>query len=352
MAYNEFIAANTILKDSGLGMLDAARLVLEASEVCGPSIKRIREIIRLGAQELERREHSIPLSLAIERSLEFKKDRRPRTLADIRQLMSRLIRTSPSLGETILRSITSDQCEAALDEAFPTPRQRLKARVILSGIFTIGQKKGWCTLNPVNQLSPDPPTENEIRPLSLPEVTILLETSLQHDHGSCAAAIGLMLYAGIRPQEVERLTWHDVCLNEKVISLKPRHTKTGGARHVTVLPVLDSWLKICMLRVSPVPDSLICPKNWKQKWRRVRQLAGWNKKNSLAWQQDCLRHTYASYHAKHFRDFALLQMEMGHSSLALLRTRYLNMNGVTKSSARAFWEAPPPIRMESLTFAE
>jgi len=55
-------------------------------------------------------------------------------------------------------------------------------------------------------------------------------------------------------------------------------------------------------------------------------------------QADVLRHTFASYHARQFRNFASLQMDMGHSSLSLLRTRYLNMEGISSRESAAFWQ--------------
>lgn len=60
-----------------------------------------------------------------------------------------------------------------------------------------------------------------------------------------------------------------------------------------------------------------------------------------SWVPDCLRHTYASYHAKHFKDYNLLQMEMGHRSSSLLRTRYLNMKGISPQTATRFWALTP-----------
>lgn len=56
--------------------------------------------------------------------------------------------------------------------------------------------------------------------------------------GECLPACALMLYAGIRPYEVRRLTWNRINLKSGLVSLAPNHTKTGGSRHVSILPVL------------------------------------------------------------------------------------------------------------------
>ncbi len=139
-----------------------------------------------------------------------------------------------------------------------------------------------------------------------------------------------MLWAGIRPREVERLLWADVDMKDRVIYIQPKHSKTGGARQVSMQPVLLRWLK----RVNPAALShhRIIPKAWTRRWRDLREAAGFE-----AWKPDILRHSFASYHLKQFRDVYQLQMEMGHSSVELLRTRYLAMEGITSRAAKQFW---------------
>lgn len=334
MTKNECIAANEILSGTDLGIVDAARIALEAVELLGSSIERIREGMRLAAAELQKREQTVPFGVAVDAAIRAKAHRRPRTLADIRQLTSRMMRSCPELGIRPLRSLSPEDCQEILERSFETPRQRLKGRMVLSGIFSIASKRGWCGENPVMRVDPPVIREQQIMSLKLHEVERLMAQAGAYDNGSCAPAVGLMVYAGIRPREIERLTWNDIDLTEGVVSLTPSHTKTGGARHVTILPVLGQLLRERMARERPGPDTPVCPKNWRKRWIKVRMHAGWN---PGAWQQDCLRHTYASYHAKHFRDYTRLQWEMGHRSPDLLRTRYLNMTGITSQSAARFW---------------
>ncbi|WP_300771607.1 tyrosine-type recombinase/integrase [uncultured Akkermansia sp.] len=80
----------------------------------------------------------------------------------------------------------------------------------------------------------------------------------------------------------------------------------------------------------------VCPRNWTAKWRELRRQAGWDGKEKK-WPADMLRHTFASYFARHFKNLHVLQMEMGHASSDLLRTRYLNMEGITEMTAAVFW---------------
>ena len=130
----------------------------------------------------------------------------------------------------------------------------------------------------------------------------------------------MMLYAGIRPHEVARLTWAQVDLRERAIYILPQHSKTGGARRVTIHKPL---LRILSRYEGRPHEKKICP-------------AGWNSP-ARPWPQDALRHTFASYHLSHFRSYAELQVEIGHRDATLLRTRYVDQRRV-RASAR-FWAA-------------
>ncbi len=370
----DLIAAEALLEKVPMELIDAVRLAIDAMDECGgrrKSLRRVRLGIRLGAEALKKCEKTVTFETAVKACLEAKKHLRPRSLSDIKQMMNRLMRENEGMAEMQLRAINSEQCRKFLDKAFITTRQKFKAKAILSGVFATAERRGWCGGNPIRLLESPVIKEQEIHALSLKDVRRLLDVAGTAYDGACRAAVGLMLFAGIRPTEVERLTWGNLNLTENIISLRPRHTKTGGTRHVTILPVLKRWLDPCLKPAKKETDP-ICPKAWRKKWNDIRQSAGWepkrshkNKKKPLPrrkslqlkaaaqnqpvsptvsriWQQDCLRHTYASYHAKHFKDYSVLQAEMGHGTLQLLRTRYLNMDGISSKDAESFWNMDFP----------
>ena len=134
----------------------------------------------------------------------------------------------------------------------------------------------------------------------------------------------MMLYAGIRPHEVARLSWEEVDLANGTISISAQHSKTGGARLVTIHPPLHRLLAAC------VSTGRICPPQWLRHWRAMRRTAGFS-----ARVPDVLRHTFASYHLLYFRSYSHLQYETGHRDSSLLRTRYISMFRV--QNAAAFW---------------
>ncbi|MBQ2379549.1 MAG: tyrosine-type recombinase/integrase, partial [Akkermansia sp.] len=74
----------------------------------------------------------------------------------------------------------------------------------------------------------------------------------------------------------------------------------------------------------------ICPTQWLRHWRELRRQAGFTH-----WVPDVLRHTFASYHLRHFRNYSELQYETGHRDSSLLRTRYVNMSRL--GDVAGFW---------------
>lgn len=269
---------------------------------------------------------NVSFAEAVESSLQVRRGRRARTLAEIRGVCRRLMRQVPELAEMPVHMMSRGYCASLLLQA-STPRQQCKMRIILHGVLEHCRRQYWCAQNPFADMRGPLLEEKEIELLSWDELIRLTTCARKSEHRVCMPALGLMLWGGIRPAEVVRLCWSDINWEEKVISLRPMHSKTGGMRHVQLHPVLRAWLRSC-----GSGQGRICPPNWERRWRALRDAAG-----IIPWRQDVLRHTYASYHAKQFHNFFRLQEDMGHRSAALLRTRYLSMRGVTAANARLFW---------------
>ncbi len=325
--------ARHFCEQGGLPLLDMLRLGLELTEHAGrlrgrARLQRCRELIRLGAEALQQERRSTTFAKAVLAALEERARRRPRTRNEFRSVCQRILRASPTLARRSVRGISPADCRRMLESTFRSPRQLAKGRAILHGLFAFCLRQQWCSANPVSAVSVPALQEHEVRPLGMAQLRRLLGSALQAQHRACMPALGLMLWAGIRPAEVERIDWQDIDWQEKVIALRPRHSKTGGARHVTLHPVLACWLREAGVQAA----GPLCPRSWARRWRQLREEAG-----LTAWQQDALRHSFASYHVKQWHDFAQLQLEMGHRSAELLRTRYLSMGGITAAQAGMFW---------------
>ncbi len=324
-------AALEILRSTGADVLEAALVAKTAMEAARGKVKRALKCIIAGAEALRLQEKTVTFEKAVEAALEARKDRRTRTVYDFRYFTRRFMKRCPGLARRRVRSITPQECTEYIEKAFVTPRQRQKARLILSGVFGTAVKRGWCDANPVARVEAPRVMEQQVPILTPQEIKQITTTAKQYQDGSCAAAVGMMLYAGIRPHEVARLTWAQVDLQERAIYILPRHSKTGGARRVTIHKPLLRILR----RHKHADNETICPANWLHHWRELRRAAGWDSPDRR-WPQDALRHTFASYHLSYFRSFAELQLEIGHRDATLLRTRYVDQRAVM--NAKAFWE--------------
>ncbi len=307
--------------------------LLDSVGVRGNRVRRAQRCIRMGAEQLGRGGHSITFERAAGESLSARSHRRTRTLQEIRSVLKRMLRHCPTLAKTCVEDISTEQCRKWLDRSFSTPRQWLKGRMILSGILAYAVKRGWCRENPASRLPCPALQEKRIYPLSLYECRQLLRTAARLHKGACLPACALMLYAGLRPQETLRLSWHMVNLKERIINIAPQHSKTGGCRQVMMQPALVDLLK--RYRPAHASGQTICPSNWAKKWREVRYQSGIFGKSG--WVQDVLRHTFASYHYSFFRDKLQLMYEMGHQNSHLLDRRYLNLERITPTTSERFW---------------
>ena len=321
LSTSEELAAIEVLRQTGVDVLEAALIAKSALEAGRGRVKRTLDCFSAGVETLKMREKTVTFERAVMVALEERKNRRKRTLTDFRYIAKRLMKRCKGLAKRRVRSITPQECAGYLLQAFDTPRQRNKARLILSGVFSTAVLHGWCSENPIRKTKPEKIEEKRITTLSKKEVIKLMSTAEEHDGGSCLAAVAIMLLAGVRPHECERLRWSDVRLENGVIYISPQHSKTGGARCVTIHPSLAKILR----RIQKADQERICPPNWRRHWAALHREAGF-----INWQPDVLRHTFATHHLATFRSYAELQVEMGHRSAELLRTRYVAMEGLLR----------------------
>lgn len=327
-----------MLKDHAITTTDAVRLIVELleeypaeKEDAAEETLHCRRVIQEGIRAHSLMSKSVCFEHAVHAMLAYKPGIRERTRNEIQQICNRVYKVLPEWQTSLVSDIDTELCQRAIEFVFDTVPMQRKARRILHSVFSFAMLSRWCTSNPVALVAVQPYKEKPINALSIEQVLALLETVRRPEHACCAAAVGIMIWAGVRPSELIRLKQGDIHFDDKVITVPARHAKTGGARHITMYPVLYHWLRSCMRYYTP--HAPIVPTSWVMRWARLRREAGFSK-----WVPDVLRHTFASYHLKYFKDMRALQLDMGHASLDLLRTRYLAMQGVTAKGAKLFWE--------------
>ena len=325
----EIISALELLKGTDVSIVDACRLIRnildsKTAEFNLTNVQYCAKVVSVGMRSVRSKEMSFEEGFAL--YYKSKSHLRPDSLRDIRTIGNRLIRTNPDLAKRNFSELSRADCEAWLNSAFTTPSQFNKARMMLHGLLQFAIRQEWCDKNPIKLIDRKKVIEKEIVPLSLDEINTLLKNAKKHK--GCLAPVGLLIFAGIRPREVRKLEWKDIDLAESYIKVRSICSKTGGVRHVEVCPRLKN-----LLEKSPQQAEKICPPNWVRSWKDIRDTSGFYGR----WQQDVLRHTYASYHAKFYHDLPRLQLNMGHQNQFLLSSRYVNMNVLTTYKAKSFF---------------
>ena len=303
---------------------DAMRLIMEIAEEMGEHyedksemMRRMRHVLREGVRAVKAAEQTVCFEQAAWESVESRADRRPTTRRDLRHFVRRMLRVE-GMAVLPLRRMTTRDCRHLLQSAFGSSRSSYrKGRAILHSIFAFGMRHEWCDSNPVDRIETPQVQEKHIEPLSLQEIARLHAVTRLPEHAPMHLSLHLMLYCGLRPNEVQRLQPGDIRWAEREVLIRPSVSKTGGGR---VVP----------LRIMPSRTHENIPGNWAARWRALRKAAGFTH-----WQADACRHSFASYHAAFFRDLPTLQWEMGHRNLQLLCTRYISP--VPRLCAQQYW---------------
>ena len=327
----DYISAKRILTGTDVSVLDAARIaknILDAKpkNFVLTDLQFCAKVIEVGLRHIRTKEMSLADGFAL--YLKSKQHLRPDSIRDIRCIGNRLLRTRPELGGRNFSELSVSECEEWLNVAFHTDNQFNKARTMLHGLFEFALRREWCEKNPIKRIERRKVVEKEIQPLKLAETKRLIKTA-QCESPEYAVVSALLVYTGIRPREVRRLAWRDIDTEEKTITVRSQCSKTGGVRQVEIPPVLNRLL----ITQKSENSSCICPTDWQRRWRKIRDNSGFRGR----WVQDVLRHTYASFHAKNYADLPRLQLNMGHRDLSLLRSRYVNMHGISRAEAKSFF---------------
>lgn len=247
---------------------------------------------------------------------------------------------NPGFGDVPMDTLTTHDIQLALDTAWASsPSCWNSGRRILHAIFQYFITRRVIVMeNPVSPLEQQHVREREITALPPADLRRLLRTAAENA-ADLVPYLAICAFAGVRPLECSRLKWNDLDMEENVLSVRAHNSKTGGTRHIDLHPTLLAWLD-AYRPAEAAPDALITPpRNLVRRLNLLRKAAGWHGKT---WQNDCLRHSYATYYLKaKCGTLAQLQLNMGHRDTHLLYTRYTNMRGVTRDMAADWWNLTP-----------
>lgn len=228
-------------------------------------------------------------------------------------------------AESPLSGLTSDKLGRWLASRFATAGYRAQVYRTLSPAFNWGVRRGVLDKSPLELVEKPRVIRGAVDVLSPSEARRAMEVCPTR----CVAAVALMLFGGVRPKEVERLTWGDI--RADFVHLRPGITKTAQVRNIEINATLAAWLD-CVPRGCD--GERVVPANWARHYQSWRAAAG------IGARQDVLRHSYATYHLAMWRDESALKSNMGHSRGSDVLFRHYRA-AATPAQAREFWAILP-----------
>jgi integrase len=140
----------------------------------------------------------------------------------------------------------------------------------------------------------------------------LLRDAEAHKGGMLAPYVALCLFAGLRPDsEAERISWAQINLDDRQITIEPQMTKTGIPRTIAIDDTLLAWLKA----YEGIP---IYPPGWRKNFDAVKKAAGIHQ-----WIVDGMRHTAHSHYFRRCGSYGLTAEFFGNSE-QIVRKNYVN----------------------------
>jgi integrase/recombinase XerD len=255
----------------------------------------------------------------------------------LRTIEYRIGKFAEAFGQREVVEITADQVGLWLDEYQSNrgkalgPVSRNNFLAYLSAFFNFAVKKGYAAINPVEKIDRIHVDRPEIAILAPDDVRRLL-CAARDCAPELVPYLAIAVFAGVRPTELQRLTWEHVNFDLHYIHIGGGISKVRNERYVDMEDVLIKWLEPYRQPMGPVVPSDTYTFN--RLFNKVRREASLKD----TWSPDSMRHTFASYHAARYERKDKTAMMMG-NSIKMLDRHY--RRPLHRSDTTEFWNISP-----------
>ena len=339
--------------DKARGLTDAQKIEAHAcfERLAAYPAATLSQAVDLLLVRLNRAARSFPVSELAARVVADKKKQGGRGSSErlLREIEERLGRFSRVFGDRMVSDIEAAEVRAWLmdltsivqtsrgkeetDAPVGQPTRHAYRRT-LSLCFGWAKHNGAAADNPIADVKLAPP-KKEREFVFTPQQTAIL---LQSADESLRPYLALCAFAGLRPEQAQRLWWDQIHFDRGThgeIEVPEGTDKAGGERIVPIQPNLRAWL----LAVPKEERKGTVPFSRRIRRRAYSALREADSSLPEDWPQDGPRHGYGTYRLKVTGSFGQVADEMGNSEKTV-RADY--HRSVSLAAAEAYWQIYPP----------
>ena len=302
----------------------------------------LREVIRIGVEQLEMAQKSCTVSELVARVISDRENAglSGRYVSDLKQ---RLGRFEKDFGSNAVATLKRDEIADWLHSLNLAPTTTNNFRRILVVMFNDAIEGGFIEKNPAEKVKRSKVVERETEVLTPSELSTVLEKADEQ----ILPAIAIGAFTGPRTSEIKELDWSDIDLKEKLIRIRAKDAKSSRNRLIPISENLAAWLRPVARKSGNV-----WPTNGRRLLDKAKRAAGFGKigsetekekkaklKMARPWPRNGLRHSYASYHLAHHQNADELALNMGHRDTSLIFQHYRAV--VTPDAANTYWSITP-----------
>ena len=302
-----FSRATELLKPLGVTVDAAVSEYLEAVKLLAGRRENLINAARFYSQRNPPTLTAITVEVAANELIESKKARgaSDRYLQDLK---SRLGRFGASF-KTDVNNLTTPQLQKWLESLHLSQQSLKNYRTVLHVFFRFCGTRGYVQrgFNPAAETEAIKVRPTDIEIFTPHEFRDLLK-SADEEYRVCLALQG---FAGLRSNEVERMTWSDIDLPNRIIIVSKGVAKTASRRTIPICDPLAEWLALSQ---SKSKSGKIWSGTHDQFYDGQQACASDAK---VKWKHNGLRHSYASYRFALLPDAGRVAAELGHSPTIL-----------------------------------
>ena len=318
------LRASDVLRSTPYTLFDAARLVAQAQKKLEPYSVCINDAIDEHVAQIERRRRSATVKEVVDQFI-ANRQAKGKSRLYVRDLQTRLGRFTSAMGPRIIADITSSDVDHWIQSLKVGPQTQNNFRAVLSAMWTFVVRRGYATANVIQLVDKSSVVRDHVPTFSIEQLGRLLAAAPPE----YVPVLAIGAFAGLRPEEINKLRWEDLDFHERTIRVNASAAKTRKKRFAEISDNLLAWLRPYVGRSGSV-----APPNLQKMRRTTMKAAGIEK-----WPQDVLRHSFASAHYAAYKNPAHTALLLGHRDQNMLLTHYRDL--MRPSEAAKYWQIAP-----------